>query len=408
MDAPKRAVVVGAGHGGVTVAVALARSGDTEVVLLSDEAQLPYERPPLTKKVLTATHAPEPVLLRSEDYWERSPIDLRLDWKVVRVDPHEKVVESSAGELLRYDVLVWATGGRALSPGLPGEDADGVHRIRDFVDTERLVADLREARSAVVVGGGYIGLETAAAMRQRGLDVVVAELGPRVLGRVAGPVVSQFFGDLHRSHGVKIHCGVGVVGFDTVNRHVRGVHLADGTQARADVVVLGVGMAPNVAPLLDAHAKGDLGGLDVDEHCRTSLPDVFAIGDCVRQTNPWSVTRDAMRVESVHNAGIQAATVAAIVGGDAVRPIPPPRFWSTQFGREFKSVGLSSLEDEVVVRGEVGADFSVAYLRAGRLVAIDTVDRPKDFARGQSLVAAQWPVQDMAQLADPSVELPRP
>lgn len=407
MASPTRVVVVGAGHAGVAASVALARSGDIEVLLLSDEAQLPYERPPLTKKVLAA-ETPEPVLLRSEDYWERSPIDLHLGWKVVRVDPRDKIVESSSGELMGYDVLVWATGGQALSPGLPGEDAKGIHRIRDFADTERLVADLHEARSAVVVGGGYIGLETAAAMRQRGLEVLVVELGPRVLGRVAGPVVSRFFDDLHRSHGVDVRCGLGVRGFDTVDGHVRGVHLTDGTRVSADVAVLGVGMAPNVSPLLDAHAKGDFGGVDVDEHCRTSLPDVFAIGDCVRQSNPWSVTREALRVESVHNAGVQAAAVAAVVGGGEVRPTPPPRFWSTQFGREFKSVGLPSLEDEVIVRGEVGADFSVTYLREGRLVAIDTIDRPKDFARGQSLVAARWTVPDRARLADPSAELPRP
>ncbi|MPQ96494.1 NAD(P)/FAD-dependent oxidoreductase [Modestobacter sp. I12A-02628] len=403
-------VVVGAGHAGVQLAVALATSaGPRGVLLLGAESGLPYERPPLTKKLLVGSDQPVPVPLRSAAYWDRSPVTLRTGTRVVSVDPDARTVGTDAGETIGYRDLVWATGGRAARCGLPGEDLRGVHSIRDLADLTALRRQLAggAAARAVVVGGGYVGLEVAAGLRQLGLAVTLVEVAPRLLARVTGTVVSAAFTALHRRRGVDVRLGTAVTRLRADGDRVAGVVLADGTELAADVVVVGVGMRPEVDALLAAGARGDTGGVDVDEQCRTSLPGVLAVGDCARQANPWSATGAAMRVESVHNAGLHAAAAARALTGRLPAGPVPPRFWSTQYGVELRTVGLSAGDDEQVLRGDPATgSFSVAYLRGGRLAALDTVDRPRDFARGQALVAAAWQ-PTRAELIDPDTDLPR-
>jgi 3-phenylpropionate/trans-cinnamate dioxygenase ferredoxin reductase subunit len=404
-------LVVGAGHAGVAVAVALTKvKGTGSVTLIGDEDQLPYERPALSKQLLYGQARPDPVLLRSPEYWERSPIELRLGERVVAIDPVHRRVRTDSGATSGYRRLVWAAGGRAARTGLAGEDLTGVHTLRSFADLTALKAALARARSVVVVGGGYLGLEAAAGLRTLGLAVTVIEAAPRLLARVTGPVVSDYFTTLHRAHGVDVRLGLGVDAVLGAEGRVNAVRLGDGTTLAADIVILGVGMAPVVGPLLEAGADGDRSGIEVDGQCRTSLADVFAVGDCARQSNPYSPSpQAATRIESVHNTGQHAAAVARSLADLAPADPVPPRVWSTQYDDELRSVGLPTADDEQLVRGDpASADFSVLYLRGGRLAAVDAVNRPRDFARAQALVAARWEPPSGAAVTDPGVDLPRP
>jgi 3-phenylpropionate/trans-cinnamate dioxygenase ferredoxin reductase subunit len=407
--AEHRVVIVGAGHAGAQLAITLAKAEHpARVTLLGDETVLPYERPALSKRLLYSPDEPHPVLLRTAEYWQRSAVDLRAGQRVVAVDAAARLVRTAAGATVAYDTLVWAAGGRAASPGLPGEELAGVHSIRDFADLVAVRQSLRCARNAVVVGGGYLGLEAAAGLRGLGVAVTIVETAPRLLARVAGDVVSTFFAALHRDHGVDVRLGVGVDGIVGADGRVTGVSLADGTVLAADVVVVGVGLRPCVAPLAEAGACVDRLGIVVDAECRTDLPDVFAIGDCVSQLNPWSAATSGIRVESVHNAAQHAAVVARTLAGLPALDPAPPRFWSTQYGVELRTVGLASPADETVLRGDPStSEFAVASLREGRLIALDTVNRPRDFARAQALIATGWRPENPGGLADPALDLPR-
>ena len=402
-------LIVGAGHAGVQLAVTLAQAERAlSVTLVGEEASLPYERPPLTKRLLYDEGEISAVPLRSAEYWQRSPVRLMTGDPVVSIDPTAKRALTDHGSTIGYGSLVWAAGGRASSCGLPGEQLRGVHSIRGFGDLDALRTDLVGARSAVVVGGGYLGLEVAAALRQRGIAVTVVEVSPRLLARVTGLRVSEFFTSLHRRHGTDIRVGVGVEQIVGVDGRATGVRLGDGTEVAADVVVIGVGMRPNVDTLLAAGAHGDRAGIQVDGQCRTSLRDVYAIGDCATQLNSWSAAGTSMRVESVHNASQHAAVVARVLAGLPAVEAMPPRFWSTQYGCELKTVGLPASTDQEVVRGDpTRSQFSICYLRDGRLSAIDTINRPRDFARAQALIAAHWRPTGTEELADPDQELPR-
>jgi 3-phenylpropionate/trans-cinnamate dioxygenase ferredoxin reductase subunit len=354
-------VIVGAGHAGVQLAVSLSKSTNPpSVLLIGDEPLLPYERPPLTKRLLHDDPDAGPVFMRSAEYWQKSSVALHTGEPVVAVVPDEKVVVTAGGARIGYRSLVWAAGGRATSSGLPGEQLRGVHSIRSFADMVALRSDLERARSVVVIGGGYLGLEAAASVRGLGIAVTVVELASRLLARVTGTAVSEFIEGLHRSHGTALRIGDGVDRILGLDGQAVGVRLHDGTELPADVVVVGVGMRPNVGPLIEAGAGGDHAGIDVDAQCRTSLRDVHAIGDCARQLNAWSVAAIPIRVESVHNASQHAAAVVRAICG-----LPPvdqvaPWFWSTQYGFELKTVGLPVPDDEQVLRGDPSSgSFSV-------------------------------------------------
>ncbi|MFE2715283.1 NAD(P)/FAD-dependent oxidoreductase [Streptomyces mirabilis] len=402
-------LVVGAGHAGVQMALTMVKTGDTRSILIvGAEPHLPYERPPLTKRLLYRAADPEPALLRSPDYWSRSPVRLMLGERVVTVDARAKTVTTSAGTSISYGTLVWAAGGTATLPRFPGHGLSGVHSIRGHDDLVALRRRLPQASHITVVGAGFIGLETASALRVLGIAVTVIEAAARPLNRVTSPIVSDYFSDLHRAHDVDLRLGTGVAEFLGADGVLTAVRLDDGTVVRTDAVIVGVGMTPVVAPVIEAGAKGDDGGLDVDERCRTSLTDVYAIGDCARQVSPWSSGVGARRVESVHNAGQQAAAVVGSLRGEAVSRSAPPRFWSEQHGQELKTVGLWDPADETVLRGRpASGSFSVVYLRAGRMVALDAVNRPRDYARAQSLIASGWNPDDLDAFADSTVDLPR-
>lgn len=393
-------LIVGAGHAGVQAAVALRQKGfEGSVTLLGAELHPPYERPPLSKEYLSGEKDFERMLLRPQSFWEAKGVELKLGVRVVGVEPLAQRVMTADGDWWGYGSLIWAAGGSARRLSCPGADLKGVHVVRTRDDADALRCALDGVERVVVVGGGYVGLEAAAAFVKAGKAVTLVEQQDRLLARVAGQVVSDFYLDLHRRHGVDVRLCVGVEALEGAGGCVTGVVLADGECLPTDLVVAGVGLVPSVAPLLTAGADGQ-DGVDVDPLCRTSLPHVFAIGDCARHVNVFA-DGARIRVESVQNANDQAQTVAGVLTGGPKPYESLPWFWSNQYDVRLQTVGLSTGCDQAVVRGEPTKDgFSVVYLRAGRVVAMDCINATRDYVQGRALITGEARIAP-EQLADP-------
>lgn len=400
------ALIIGGGHAGAQAAIALRQAGFVGTVAIAGrEAELPYERPPLSKDYLAGDKPWERMLLRPATFWAERDVAMLAGTEIVAVDPVEHQITTATGTTLRYGVLIWATGGDPRRLDCAGADLAGVHAIRTRADVDALVAELPAARRVLVIGGGYIGLEAAAVLTKRGKAVTVVEALPRILARVAGAVLSDFYEAEHRAHGVFLLTGIGVDALVGEAGRVTGVTLSDGRHLPADIVIVGIGIIPAVAPLLAAGATGALGGVLVDDLCRTSLPDIYAVGDGATQATRFAPDAGLARIESVQNANDQATTAARSIAG-APRPHDAtPWFWSNQYDLRLQTVGLSTGHDHAVLRGDPATrSFSVAYLRDGRLVALDCVNMVRDYAQGRRLVEAGL-VIDPAKLADTSVPL---
>jgi 3-phenylpropionate/trans-cinnamate dioxygenase ferredoxin reductase subunit len=386
-------LIVGAGHGGAQAAVALRQRGfDGSIGLLGDEADPPYERPPLSKEYLSGDKAFERILIRPASFWAERGINLLLGRRVATVDASARRVTTEDGSTLGYRELIWATGGAPRRLSCSGHDLAGVHAVRTRADVDRMTAELPAVASVVIVGGGYIGLEAAAVLRKLGKAVTVLEAQDRVLARVAGEPLSRFYEAEHRAHGVDVRLGAQVACLEERDGAVCGVRLSDGELLPCELVVVGVGVKPAVAPLLSAGAEGAASGVLVDAACRTTLRHVFAIGDCAAHANPHADGR-VIRLESVQNANDQANVVAKALVGEEARYDAVPWFWSNQYDLKLQTVGLSAGHDEIVVRGEPTArSFSVVYLKRGRVVALDCVNATRDYVQGRALVLARAPV----------------
>ena len=298
--------------------------------------------------------------------------------------------------------MIWAAGGHARRLACDGHDLAGVHTVRNRADVDRMIAELPDVANAVVVGGGFIGLEAAAVLTKFGKKVVLLEALDRVMARVAGEQLSRFFEDEHRAHGVDVRLGVSVERL-LGDGAVSGVRLADGEIVPADMVVVGIGIVPAVEPLIAAGAVGG-NGVYVDAQCRTSLPDVYAVGDCALHANRFAGGVE-VRLESVQNATDQANVAAKTILGEDVAYAATPWFWSNQYDLKLQTVGLAFGYDQAVVRGDPAArSFSVIHLRGGRVIALDCVNATRDYVQGRKLVET-GAVIDPARLADASVPL---
>src|SRR5690349_4949288 len=398
-------VIVGSGHGGAQAAIALRQQGfEGSILMLGRDPEPPYERPPLSKEYLARDKPFERIMIRPAAFWEERQVTLRPGSVVTAVDPQAHTLKLASGDEVSYGTLIWAAGGdpRRLSCG--GADLSGIHAIRDKADVDRLMGELDTgARRVVVVGGGYIGLEAAAVLTKLGCQVTVVEALPRVLARVAGEVLSEFYQDQHRAHGVDLRLEAKVERLDGENGWVRQVILEDGEIIACDMVVVGIGIVPAAGPLFAAGAAG-ANGVDVDEFCRTSLPDIYAIGDCAAHANQWA-NGAVIRVESVQNAHDMAATAAKhiVCIDEPYRAFP--WFWSNQYDLKLQTAGLSLGYDDTVVRGDPAiAKFSVIYLKEGRVIALDCVNATRDYVQGRKLVEA-GASPDKAALADPEIPL---
>jgi 3-phenylpropionate/trans-cinnamate dioxygenase ferredoxin reductase subunit len=322
--------------------------------------------------------------------------------KVVDITPSLHCAESADGELFRYGSLIWAGGGSPRRLTCPGAGLAGVHTVRTVKDILRLAAELESVQTIAVIGGGFIGLEAAAVLSKLGKTITVIEALPRILARVAAPPLSEFFQAEHEAHGVKFHLGTGVVALEGQER-VTGVKLADETIIPAELVIVGIGIIPDIAPLQEAGAVCP-NGVQVDEFCRTSLEDIYAIGDCALHENKFAGGAK-IRLESVQNATDQASIVAKALAGTLAPYEAVPLFWSNQYDLRMQTIGFNLGYDGIVLRGEPASRaFTVVYLRAGRVIALDCVNTMRDYAQGRQLVLAQ-PVIDPAKLADPTLPL---
>lgn len=396
-------LIVGAGHGGAQAAIQLRQTGfGGPIAMIGDEPDLPYERPPLSKEYLAGDKPFDRMLVRPEAFWRERDIALLAASRVTRVDPAAKTVATTGHGTIGYDRLIWATGGQARVLPCPGADDRAVFAIRKKQDVDAIHAALTDATRVVVIGGGYIGLEAAAGLRKLGKSVVLVEMADRLLSRVAGSGLSEFYAAEHRREGVELRFGTSV---EKIERHNDDLicTLTDGDTLACDMVIVGIGIVPEVGPLIAAGATGG-NGIDVDRACRTSLPDIYAIGDCASHANVWA-DGEQLRVESVQNAHDMAKIVAQdVMGEDAVYDALP-WFWSNQYDLRLQTVGLATGHDEEIVRGDPATrSFSVIYRKNGRVVALDCVNRARDYVQGRKLIEARAEV-DAAQLADSDTPL---
>ena len=396
-------IIVGAGQAAAQCAESLRRKGFSgAVTLIGREPHLPYQRPPLSKKYLAGELGLDRLTLKHQKFFDEQNVQVRLGREVTAIDRSANLVQLDDGAQLPYQHLVLATGASVRRVSLPGSDARGVFYLRDLADADQLRTAIAAGRRAVIVGGGYIGLEVAATLRQQGMAVTVLEMADRVMNRTVAEPVSRYYEAEHKSHGVDIRLGAKLEGFECdAQAHVTAAITGDGPIA-ADLVVIGVGVLPNDELARAAGLACD-NGIVTDEYCRTSDPHIFAIGDCSNHPSLHYGVR--VRLESVDNAFEQASTVAANLTGSVQAHNKVPWFWSDQYHHKLLIVGLSTDHDQIILRGDPAAhSFSCCYLKQGELIAIDTANMAKDQMAARKLIAARMR-PDPLKLADIGIAL---
>ena len=365
-------VVIGAGQAAAQLAMSLRQGGFAEnIVIIGDEPYLPYQRPPLSKKFLSERREPDVLFLRPDKFWRDQNVTFELGAAVAAVDPARRRVTLKDGREIDFGTLVFATGTSARMPPIPGLAEAGVHVVRRIEHVTRLRPALDDVRRVVIIGGGYIGLEVAAVVRGEGRDVIVLEALDRVLKRVTGPPISEFYTAYHRERGVDVRLGVKILGLERDGRGAV-VRLEPNERIAAGLVLVATGARAN-DEIARAAGIACEDGILVDEQARTDTPGVYAIGDCTRFPSRRYGRR--LRLESVQNAIDQAKGAAAAILGTPQPYDPVPWFWSDQYDLKLQMAGLSDGYDDVAIVGDVSAKrFSVEYRRAGRLIAVDAVN----------------------------------
>lgn len=374
-------VIAGAGHAGFQAAASLRAEGYEDAIrLVGDEPWLPYQRPPLSKAFMIGKQDIEATALRPEEFYAAHKIDLLMGERIAAIDPSRSCVKLESGSELAYDSLVLATGARNRLLPVKGAELDGVCYLRTREEAEEIRERLEQAESVVVIGGGFIGLELAAAAAESGKQVAVVEAQARLMARAVAPILSEFFLDLHSVHGVRFALDASVVEIASE------VVLRDGTVYPADLVLVGIGVVPNME-LAASAGLAVANGIVVDEQLRTGADNIFAVGDCADHPNRFAGGR--ARLESVQNAVDQARCVAATIAGKPHTYDAVPWFWTDQFDAKLQMVGLAQGCDMAITRGDPESrKFSVCHFKEGRLMAIDSVNRPADHMAGRKLLAS--------------------
>jgi 3-phenylpropionate/trans-cinnamate dioxygenase ferredoxin reductase subunit len=396
-------VIVGAGQAGIQVADSLRTEGfGGAITVLGDESAVPYERPPLSKNYLTDPGDPLVPSLRGEKFFAEQQISLRLGATVTCIDRDSRTVLLNDGSALSYSRLVLATGAANRDLGVPGADFAGVHGLRTLADAEALRRALGTARSAVVVGAGFIGLEFAAAARKRGVDVTVLEAAERPMARAVSPEMSSYMADAHRRMGTDLRMPEGLAALTGRGGSVAAALGTSGREYPADLVVLAVGVRPRDELARESGLAVD-DGIVVDEHLRTSDPAILAVGDCASSPGDGAGTR--LRLESVQNATDQGRRAAAAILSGTAGNAEVPWFWSNQGPLRLQIAGVRRPGDSAVVNGDVaGGRFSVLCYREGRLVAVESLNKPADHVAARRVLATDvWPTAE--QVADPDFSL---
>ncbi|WP_311273454.1 MULTISPECIES: FAD-dependent oxidoreductase [unclassified Rhizobium] len=399
-------LIVGAGHAGAQAAISLRQyKFEGSIAIIGDEPELPYERPPLSKDYLSREKTFERLLLRPAQFWQERDITMLTGREVDMVDPSDMKVISDDGSVISYGSLIWATGGRPRRLRCSGRDLAGVHSVRTRADVDTIQAELASVTQVAVIGGGYIGLEAAAVLSKLGKTITVLEAQDRVLARVAGPAISRFYEACHRAHGVDIRLGALVDSIEGTDGKASGVRLATGEVIPCQMVIVGIGITPSIDALISAGVSYQAGnGVVIDEFCRTSMPDIYAIGDCALHKNSYADGAE-IRLESVQNANDTAATAAKSIIGAPEPYRAVPWFWSNQYDLRLQTIGLSTGYDQEVVRGDPASrSFSTVYLKKGRVIALDCVNATRDYVQGKRLVEAGIHASESV-LADPATVL---
>ncbi|MCH7822851.1 MAG: FAD-dependent oxidoreductase [Proteobacteria bacterium] len=381
---PKNVVIVGAGHAAGQAVVTLRQKGyDGKIILIGAEEYYPYQRPPLSKKFLAGELAAERLYVKPPSFYDHPDIELHLGTTVTRIDLAGKTVIDTDGNSYTYENLIIATGSRVRKLEVPGTGLACVYYLRDINDVTAMHEHMHEGKRLVIIGAGYIGLEVAAVANSKGLAVTVIEMAERVMSRVVSEQVSAFYESEHRQHGVNLMLSTGLAGFSGSDS-VEQVDLTDGTSVAADFVLIGIGVVPNVDLARGAGLDVD-NGIRVDDRCKTSDASAYAIGDCTNHPN--SLLGQRLRLECVHNALEQAKTAARNICGDDLAYAQVPWFWSDQYDLKLQIAGISGGFDQTVLRGDPASRaFSCLYLRDGQLIAIDSINSPRDFMQSKALI----------------------
>ncbi|WP_028135181.1 NAD(P)/FAD-dependent oxidoreductase [Bradyrhizobium japonicum] len=395
-------IIVGAGHGGYQVAASLRQAGFSgRVCLINDEAHLPYQRPPLSKAYIKGSAGPESLMFRPEKFYHDQNIEL-IAGRAASIDRAGHKVQLASGETLGYGHLVLATGARNRLLDLPNANLPDVKYLRILDESEALRAIMPSKTRAVIIGAGFIGLEFAATARIKGLEVDVLELAPRVMARAVTAEVSEYFQERHREAGIRIHLGVQATSIEAEGGKVTGVSLSDGRHLPADLVVVGVGVLPNIELAAEAGLPV-AAGIIVDEYLATADPDISAIGDCALFASPRF--GGSLRLESVQNATDHARCLAARLTGDKKPYDGHPWFWSDQGDDKLQIAGLTTGYDRVVLRGNpANKAFSAFCYKGDRLLGIESINRAGDHMFGRRLQAMDRSITP-EQAADESFDL---
>ena len=396
-------VIVGGGQAALQTADSLRREKFAgRITLLSAEDHPPYQRPPLSKAFLSGDLEQERIYIRPDSYFTERDIDLQLSTEVTEIDRIGRVVRTGDDKSIPYDHLVLAVGARVRPLPAANVELAGIHYLRTLDDSLAIRHEFEKARRVAVIGGGFIGLEVGAVALKAGKAVTVIEMDERLMGRAVAPILSDYYLDVHRSHGGQILFGEKVIGFDGDGGRVTTVRCESGQAIEADLVVIGIGVVPNIE-LAVASGLPCTNGIDVDEFTRTEDPKIHAIGDCAYHPN--HIFGRNLRLESVQNAVDQARVAAANIAGQERTYSEVPWFWSDQFDLKLQMVGLSAGHDDIAIRGRrEDKKFSIFYFQSSRLIAIDSINRPADHMAGRKLLPAGARVTP-EQAADESFNL---
>ena len=372
-----KVLIIGGGHAGANTAFALRKDGfDGEITIISDEDYLPYHRPPLSKDFLKQNIAIEKLGFKSADFYEEQKILINLDTHIDSIDLESNLAVTK-NTSFNFDYLVFATGATPRLLPMENADAKNLFYLRQITDVLSMHQQISADKEMILIGGGYIGLEVASAMIELGLKVTILEAEERILQRVTSPEVSKFYNDFHSKKGVKIICNAKVTNLNAENQVINSVSLESGESLAADIVLVGIGAIPNTQ-LADSIGLECSNGIKTDQYCRTSIPNILALGDCAFSLN--TLFNYEFRLESVPNALAQSKVVSSSIVGNELFNNEMPWFWSDQYDLKLQMAGLSSGYDECHIIGDIdAAEFIACYGKDGYLIAVDSVNKSKQF-----------------------------
>ena len=372
-----KVLVVGGGHAGANTAFALRKDGfEGEITIISDESYLPYHRPPLSKDFLKQNIAIEKLSFKSADFYKEQKININLNTRIDAIDLESNLVKTKDASF-EFNYLVFATGASPRILQMENADSKNLFYLRQISDVLSLHKQITAAKEIILIGGGYIGLEVASAMIELGLKVTILEAEERILKRVTSPEVSKFYNDFHSNKGVEVICNAKVNNLNAENQMIHSVSLESGESLAADIVLVGIGAIPNTQ-LADSMGIECSNGIRTDQYCRTSIPNILAVGDCASSFN--ALFNQEFRLESVSNALAQSKVASSSIIGNELFNNELPWFWSDQYDLKLQMAGLSSGYDECHIIGDINsAEFIACYGKDGHLIAVDSVNQSKQF-----------------------------